>query len=413
MGGDGLTAKSTGAHRSADPRRPLTAIVLALQMLGAYPFTVLPVFAHQLQQHFSLTESALGFLLGCSVMGSLVSLLLVGPATGRLGARRVLQVCFAGLGVGMLAMGMGRSLAAFEAGLLLVGFFGAAAGVMSSTYLIALYPHLKRRMLTVGLISIALPGMVFPLLAERLLRMAERPEIPFADVLHVPFLALGTALVVLQCGLSLVAHRNGHAATEQREPFELRSVLGMPALLVIALAALHAGSDNAIWQWMPKYMDSSFEHLVIGTGTMLALVSGVYFFSRVVLASLPEGIGQRALLVLPGLVGGSVLLAVIWLGGPLAVGLGYPLAALLYSLEYPALLAEVRSTSATRFSTIYAAAVWVSSLVNLLEVNLIGHIGERTGDLRIGLTVGAAGFVAFGLLALISGLGRRNMAPEG
>jgi MFS family permease len=389
-----------------DGRLALALIVIGLQMLGAYTFAVMPVFAQAVQTHFALTDGGLGFLLGCGTLGSLISLLLVGPATARFGARRLLQLCLVGVGLGMVCMGLGRELLVFEAGLIVAGFFGSAMGVTASVFLMALYPALRRRMLTISLMSISAPGIVFPILAQRMMSAARAGLVDFATILHTPFLIAGATLIALQFSLSLAARNGASSDTERREPFDARVLLSGPALLVILLATLHAASDNALWQWMPKFMESSFDELAIGTGTMLALVSVVYVLSRMGLAALPEGYGQRTFLVLPGLLGGSILLAVIWVGGPLAIALGYPLAAFMFSVEYPTLLSEVRASSAARFSTIFAAAVWISNLVTVLEVNLIGQIGERTGDLRIGLSVAAAGFVAFGLIALATGMGR-------
>jgi len=394
-----------------DGRLALTLIVIGLQVLAGYSFVVMPVFAQTVQTHFALTDGGLGFLLGCGTLGSLISLLLVGPATARFGARRLLQSCMAGVGLGLICMGLGRELLAFEAGMIVAGFFGSAMGVTASVYLMGLYPGLQRRILTISLVSISSPGILFPIVAERMMAAARAGQVDFATVLHVPFLVLGMTLIAAQLPLSLAARNGASSDMERREPFDPRVLLSGPALLVILLATLHAGSDNTLWQWIPKFMESSFDELAIGTGTVLALVSIVYVLARLGLAALPEGYGQRAFLVLPGLVGGSILLVVIWTGGPLAVALGYPLAALMYSVEYPTLLSEVRASSPARFSTIFAAAVWISNMLTVLEVNLIGQLGERTGDLRIGLSVAAAGFVAFGLIALATGMGRGQRTP--
>ena len=391
----------------------LTGITLVLAMIAVYAFVTFPVFAHRAQQHFGISESFLGFLLSSGAIGSLFSLLLVGRATDRLGPRRMLQVCLFGTGAAFLVAGLGRSLYVFQAGLFFAGFFGAAKAVSVPTFLICLYPKLRRRMVTVSLISLAVPGIAFPVLAQWLLAQVDGGALQFTTVLHGPFFVAGIALVLGQFLLSLSGQvAEEQAAAADRPDFRLRSVLTAPALLVILCATLHAGADNAVYGWLPKFLESGWETLPIGTGVMLGLYSLAYTVSRLGLAALPEGWGQRVFLVAPGPIGGAVLIAAIWSGGPLAIALAYPLAALLISVEYPALLAEIRESTPARFSAIYGASIWTTSLMTILNVNLIGQLGQRTGELRVGLTIAALGFVAFGAIAFFTGMGRATPPRE-
>lgn len=392
-------------------RLALTAITLLLAMAAVYAFVAFPVFAHGAQQHFGISESFLGFLLSSGAIGSLFSLLLVGQATDRLGPRRMLQLCLLGTGVAFLVAGLGRSLFVFQTGLVLAGFFGAAKAVSVPTFLICLYPNLQRRMVTVSLISLAVPGISFPVLAQWLLAQVQDGHLDFATVLHVPFMAAGIFLVLGQFLLSFSGRAGEQApdeAAESKPRFRLRDVMTAPALLVILCATLHAGADNAVYGWLPKFLESGWETLPIGTGVMLGLYSLAYTVSRLGLAALPEGWGQRAFLVAPGPIGGALLIAVIWTGGPLEIALIYPLAAFFISIEYPALLAEIRESTPARFSAIYGASIWTTSVMTILNVNLIGQLGQRTGDLRIGLTIAALGFIAFGAIALLTGMGRSD-----
>ncbi len=389
-------------------RLTLTAVALMLAMAAVYAFVAFPVLAHRAQQHFGISEGRLGFLLSSGAIGSLFSLLLVGPATDRLGPRRMLQVCLAGTGVAFIVAGIGRSLAVFQTGLILAGFFGAAKAVSLPTFLICLYPELRRRMVTVSLISLAVPGIALPILAERLVVMAKGGSIDFATVLHGPFLAGGVILVAGQfvLGFSGEVGEEEPEDAEDRPEFRLRDVLSVPALLIILCATLHAGADNAIYGWLPKFLESEWEVLPIGAGFMLGLYSASYAVSRLILASLPEGWGQRAFLVAPGPIGGLLLIGVIWVGGPLAIAVTYPIGAFLFSVEYPTLLSEIRESTPARFSAIYGASIWATSLMTILNVNLIGQVGQRTGDLRVGLTIAALGFIAFGAIAYFTGMGR-------
>ncbi|MBD3291375.1 MAG: MFS transporter [Armatimonadia bacterium] len=400
-----LSCKPVPARRAL----AMSAVALLLASVAVYAFVAFPVYAHDAQKYFGISEGRLGLLLSSGAIGSLFSLLLVGPATDRLGARVMLQCCLAGTGLAFLVAGIGRSLLVFQIGLILAGFFGAAKAVSLPTFLICLYPEFRRRMVTISLISLAVPGIALPIVAERLLVMAQAGTMEFATVLHGPFLVGGALLLVGQFLLSFAGQAGEEdeaaAEAEDRPEFSLRSVLTVPALLIILMATLHAGADNAIYGWLPKFLQSEWETLPIGTGVMLGLYSAAYAVSRLGLAALPEGWGQRAFLVLPGPVGGLLIIAAIWTGGPLMVALAYPLAALFISVEYPTLLAEIRETSPARFSAIYGASIWTTSLLTILNVNLIGQVGQRTGDLRVGLTIAALGFIAFGVIAYFTGLG--------
>ncbi|MGI5817958.1 MAG: MFS transporter [Armatimonadota bacterium] len=411
-----MSAQSGLSCKPVAPRIRLlmTAVALLLASVAVYAFVAFPVYAHDAQQHFGISEARLGFLLSSGAIGSLFSLLLVGPATDRLGPRVMLQGCVAGTGGAFLVAGFGRSLHAFQLGLVLAGFFGAAKAVSLPTFLICLYPDLRRRMVTISLISLAVPGIALPILAERLIMAAEAGVIEFATALHVPFLVGGALLLVGQFLLSLArdAGQEDPTAREDRPQFRLRSVLTAPALLIILMATLHAGADNAVYGWLPKFLRSGWDVLPIGTGVMLGLYSAAYAISRLGLAALPEGRGQRAFLVLPGPIGGLLLIGAIWLGGPLMVALAYPIAAFFISIEYPTLLAEIRESSPARFSAIYGASIWTTSLLTIINVNLIGQVGQRTGDLRVGLTIAALGFIAFGAIAFFTGLGRTGGSDD-
>lgn len=52
--------------------------------------------------------------------------------------------------------------------------------------------------------------------------------------------------------------------------------------------------------------------------------------------------------------------------------------------------------------------------MTVVAINGIGYLGERTGQLRLGLTAAALGYVGFGVAAWAAGLGteRASFGPE-
>jgi len=317
------------------------------------------------------------------------------------------------MGVGFVLCSLTRRLVFFEASLVMLGMFGAMAGIAGMSLLVGLYPAWKRRILAITLVSYSLPSIIFPVLAQHLLSVASQgQDTAFAVVFHLPFAIVG--LILIGGGLLLGGLHRADATSQigAHEPVQLRKLLSQSILLIVFLAALHGSSDNTLSGWMPKYMTASFEHLPLSPGVVLALFSLVYVIARGLLAALPEGTGQRAFLTLAGPLGGLLMLGTIWRGNAIQVGLLYPLAGFMWCLEYPSLLSEIESRSEVHFSTVLMGASLVSSLLTFVQLNIVGWVADRTGSLRWAMTPAALGFVAFGLVAAVSGLGKRAVEPS-
>ncbi|MGD9518829.1 MAG: sugar MFS transporter [Armatimonadota bacterium] len=407
---DSTAAPAASSSSEANPsagRLGLVALILAIMALAQY-LTVLGVFGPRLQEHFDMSNRQLGTLFGCSTLGALVALPFVGLAVNRLGAHRTAQWSTVGVGVGLVLCGLGHSLVLFEAGVLTVGAFASGLSVAATALLVSLYPASKRRVLSVTMAAYSAPGIVLPLLAEYLLALAPAGDrVAFAFVLHGSCGVVGLLLIV-GAGLLRLSRASGQGKDDyERRTLDLRRLLLWPTPLILLLAALHGASDQTLYQWLPKFMTGRFAELPIAPGLVLSLAAVAYVVGRSLQAALPEGVGQRAFLVLPGVLGGLTILGALWWGNALAVGLLYPLAALLWCLEYPALVSEVDTASSSHFSTVLAAANLVQYFLGVVSTNAVGWIVDRTGSLQVGLTPAALGFVVFGVVAALAGLGQR------
>jgi len=316
------------------------------------------------------------------------------------------------MGAGFVLCSLSRRLVFFEASLVVSGAFGAALGIAVMSLLVGLYPAWKRRMLAIAGVSYHLSSIIFPLLAQYLLSVASEGQgTAFAVVLHLPFAIIGVMLVGGGLLVGAVHCNDAPSQIGEHGPAQLHNLLSRSTLLIVFLAGLHAGSDGALYGWMPKYMTASFEHLPLSPGVVLALCAIGYVIARSLLAALPEGAGQRAFLTLAGPLGGLLILGTIWRGNAIQVGLLYPLAGFMWCLEYPSLLSEIESRSEAHFSTVLIGASIVGSLLTFVQLNIVGWVADRTGSLRWAMTPAALGFVAFGLVAAISGLGKRAVEP--
>ena len=131
-----------------------------------------------------------------------------------------------------------------------------------------------------------------------------------------------------------------------------------------------------------------------------------YLITRSLLSLLPEGMGQRAILILSGPIGGSLLLVMLWQGNALSVPLIYTLASLFYAAEFPVLLSEISSRSMAHFAAVMSAGYLVSNPVSFLLMKGTGRLVDTTGDFRVALSVAACGFILFGLVAAVGGTGQ-------
>lgn len=389
-------------------RTGITAILLAFTVIAAYGSGVIAVFLDNIQAHFGLDYAQLGLFLTLGTAGSLVSLSLIGPLSQTLGLRRLLLISFGGVGCAFLVLGLGRPFMFFCAGLLLLGVFRTSVGTCVPAYLVRIYPELKRRMLSVSLVSGSIPGIAYPLVAQYLLTTVAAGRHDFAWVLHTPFLVCGVIVLLMPISLRGVLPKTPVPADGKGTGrISWRAFTRPRALGLFLLMGIHAGADGSLCSWYPKLMHAQDMQLPLAPGTVLALMSVAYMVSRLGLALLPEKYLQRLLLVLPGPLGAALLLIGVWSGDPVLICVCYPVGAFFWSLEYPALLSEMADRAGDHFASWLAAGFLACALFNAGAVNLIGQIGQFTGDLRLGVSAAVLGFAFFGLGSYLSGLGRR------
>jgi len=403
--------QAQAASAAKDARLGITISVLATTIIASYTAGAMPVFADGLQKHFGLDYGQLGMLLAVGTVGSLISLVLVGPLTQLWGLRRVLFVALWGSGIGYLLLGVSRSLFLFAPALLFLALFSASLGISVPAFLVRIYPALRRRMLTVSLLSSAIPGLLYPLLAQYLLGIvtSDGTGRSFAWVLHIPFLVVGCAVAIMPLWL-LAMLRGTPEAADARETGRIHwHTLTRPSTLgIFVLMGFHASADGGLCTWYPKMMGTQIGRLPLAPGTVMSLMAAAYLLSRSTLALAPEGVLQRALLVLPGPIGTALLLTGLWSGHPLLLCICLPLGALFWSLEWPAMLSELASRAGEDFASWLAAALIVCGVMNAGVINMVGQLGQVTGDLRVGLTVASLGFVIFGAGSYFAGLGRHT-----
>ncbi len=404
-------------------RRRLAFAVVILFTLTAY-HGVMTVFGPRIREYFSLSVEQYGTMIGLGGLGQNVSLLLVGLMISRFGVRRITELALGGIGGCFVLIGLGANLLFLKVSLALHGLFSGLSRVALPAFLVALYPSRKRRMISVQLVCWSAMGIVIPLWANQLLRWTrEGGDRAFVNLFFGPFLIAGCIVMAGWALLSLsrqpALQGSDPSSTEGQnttgERLRFRELLGVRPLIIVVLVTLHASADGTIFQFLPFFMKHHFDQLSLAAWA-LSGHNVAYLITRSLLSLMPEGVGQRAILTLAGPIGGSLLLVMLWQDHAITVPLIYTLASLFYAAEFPVLLSEISSRSMGHFASVMSGAYLVSNAASFLLLKGIGRMVDTTGDYRVALSVVACGFIAFGLVAALAGLGKaptsRNTATS-
>ena len=402
-------------------RRRLAVTVICLNALTAYTSTF-PVFGTRIREFFSLSAEQYGSLMGMMSLGRVPALLSVGPLISLFGVRRISEIGIIGSGASFLLLGIGGGIISFRCGLTVLGLCISVVTVGCPALLFTLYPDLKRRIFSVMLVSTAAPAILLPLLAGKLLRWSEAGgDEAFRWVLYVPLMIVGGVLVTGGLFMALRTYvteesadreQSGESRLQSTSRIQLFELLNFQSLWIILLICLHGAADNTVYIFLPMFMENHFDHLPIAPAYAVAGHGLAYVVTRILLSVIPERIAQRAILCLSGPIGGLIVIASIWSGNATYVPLLYTLACFFFAAEYPALISELSSRSIGNLGTVLAAGFLVSELATFTMMKMTGRLVDQTDDYRVALSFAAAGFVAFGAIAFLTGLGRPRCATS-
>lgn len=381
-------------------RRSLQALG-ALAAVGAagYSSVAMPVLAPSLEGELGLTTGALGLLLSLGMAGSCVGGLAAGWLADRLGALRSLRGSMATCAAGCLLSALGGRLPALLwPGLVVVGLGAGGAYVAAGGLLAGLFPERRRGSFSGLMVTNAVAGIGFPVLVASLDGLWRRGALDFAWVLAGPYAAVALVLLLLT---ALLRGETARPEAFDAPPVERRAATGTGAgavVMLVALATIHGTSDGVLYTWMPRFLTERFPEAPFPPGWVLSFYAAAYLIGRLTLTFLPDRFGRRALVTLPGLLSGPLLMLALHAPSMGLVAAGYAAASLLYGLEFPALMGLASQRYPERFSMIFG---WVSGTTAVVTLGVwgVGRWAEATGRMAPALTVAASGFLLFGLLA--------------
>ena len=151
---------------------------------------------------------------------------------------------------------------------------------------------------------------------------------------------------------------------------------------------------------MPTFLDRpTFRDPPIVPGAIISACSLAYVLSRSVLAALPERFGRRVFLVLPGLAGGTAVIAGILSGSFWMAAGGYVVGSLLWSAEYPSMLGVLAVGGKRSFAPAMALMQAASYLLSALAIYATGAAVQHAGPhaMAQAMVLPAGGFLLVGV----------------
>jgi MFS family permease len=375
-------------------RITLVVILLAVAFSG-YPSYALAVFRQSLQDYFALNLQQLGLFYSIGFIPAAFGALLTGLACDRKG------VSYSSLRLSILGVAFGFALVAISEGISLVylaliwlSYWVAALGIQTQCFLVQRYPEARRRLLSLALLLSSIGGVAYPLLAEYLLNLTNRPNttLTFEQVFKGPFFLIA---VLLSLSLLLVPRSKKtnfpEVATQSvsfLQIFQPLYSIDKASLVLALMLVLHSTADSISYIWMPRVLASaSFEHQRIAPGVVMSLYSCAYVVTRTVLSFLAENKWRQALIFIPGLLGGTTFIVGLLLRTDLSTAIGYLLGAFFWSIEYPVLLALLAERQTRLFGSVQAALGLLAGISIFVFTNLMGVIGSNLLEHQLWLIV--------------------------
>ena len=387
------------------------ALFISLLMVMTAYVAVLPVFGSHLQNYLGIGDATFGLIFSLGALAGIGLALIGGPLVDRLGAVRMIRYGLRGVAAGMILLALpGAHWQVIMAGCTVCSIASGSLVIAVYRYLVQLFPRDRRRVLALTLAICSGGGILLPLIAEGLLLLSRNVQgLSFATVLHGPFAVI--AVVVLAASTSFRGGKR-RAIGESKNTKPLVNwhslILPLPIAWLVFMLGLHGAADTTLMVWMPRFLGSATltDHPLV-PGVVISAYSLSYLVARSLLALLPEDWGRRRLLVLPGLLGGGVLIAgILFHNFWLAAG-GYVLGAFLWSSEYPAIQGVIAERDRRHFGAALALVGVPGGILGFALIHgtglLAAAVGERNLDLAILLPalcfplVGLAGALWVGL----------------
>lgn len=379
-------------------------IILTLMVMCRY-YSVLPVFRDTLQDYLHIGDQLYGLMFSIGLVGGLVMVLPGGYMVDRRGPLSVIRLAIPGVAAAFLIIALaGMSWWTIGLALALGQMMIRPLGISVNSFLVQLFPHVKRRIISLNFVAMSGGEFIFPALAEVLLLTAQKNEkVTFAMVLHIPFALMACALVA---GSLIFVSRIPFATKPEKSPKNIISGFHFrpQTWFLIFLAGAHALFDSMLFYWWARFLDSdAFADQPVAPGFIMSGFAVAYFTSRMSLAMLPENFWRRRLMVLPGILGGLTLIAGILSQNYLITGIAYILGGLIWSAEFPTFVSRIAEESRDKFGAAIGLQQMLGAGLTAVGITCIGFLVDFVGEPAMWsvMLIPAFGFVVLGMAGLV------------
>ncbi len=358
------------------------AIVTVAALLVCQSFMMIPIYRSRLIEYLAVSNAIFGLVLSLRWTAGVISVLPAGALVDRFGPRRIIRIGLLGAGISMLMIALSSTyLFILLPAVFFYGMFLLPLGIAVNNYLIRLFPNNRRRAISLNFAGSSVGVLFFPALAEYMLSLStECAAVSFAMIYHGPFLATGLVALILSALYRKRASLRLKTNASSQEPFSFKHLLVQRRVHpIILLTAAHGTTDTLIFMWMSRFLESnSFASMPIGPGYVLSAWSVSYLVSRTILGLIPDRFGRRALMILPGIMGGTVFICGILSRNYMLTAGGYVLGAFLWSAEFPVMLSRLADEEPERFGAAMSLNMFLVSILSTAAIPLFGKLVDLT-----------------------------------
>ena len=400
-----IQVTSTTLFSQTATKVTIATISIVLACATMY-YQVLPFFGEQLQNYYGISLQQFGLLLGSGMIPGAITVFIAGMFIERWGPLAVLGALFLFSAFGMTIAAVGTTWKIMLVGYVFMACSYGSVYLCVQSLLIQFFPTRRRQMISLSLIITSVLGILLPLWAEILQTLSENIlRIEFSQVLHIPFGVLAGGLFV--AGLIYLRLFRGSRLSTRSQGYELpRLNIHLPkgSWSLVLILGIHGSCDMALFAWIPRILESeSYARITFRPGVVMSAFMLMYTISRCFLALLPDRIGKRALVVVPGILGGIVALLGVISKNQALTSIGLIVGAFFWSLELPCGLSLLAKRDTDTFAKAQAIVIFLWGIGGFLLTSFIGFFAEivPAAGLWSMLMLPLAGYPLFGILSAI------------
>lgn len=371
--------------------------ILVVGCLGMLVFAMagqlLPAALSALSREFNRNLAERGLLLALAPAGFIISTLVSGHLSDRLGQRIFVLLGFALLAAGLGLAAWARDYPMLQAGLFLIGTSGGFVESPLSVVAAAAFPERRAQALNLVQIFFNVGAILGPAMVGIALWAGWGWRPGFGAIIFVALLALVLAHRGLPSGTP------AHAMRPARDP-ERRSGYGLVAVLALALF-FYVGGEMTVAQWGANYVESQFG---APPGRAALVVSGFWLgmmFGRALYVLIVGRMGYLPPIMWSALLGGLATLGAAAARSGIMAGVLCCMTGFLLGGTWPTILGYAAHRVPERTGAVFGWIVAAGALGTIVVPPLAGWVAQGSAHgLRPIMVVGAVSIFIEGTLVL-------------